>query len=462
LKEGKFVHRFIPNSVESIEREILKDIGLKDTEEFFKSIPVDMRLKRKLNLPFFPSEFELKSYCEEILNTNVSTKDIVSFLGAGIYDHYIPSVVKEIVRRAEFLTSYTPYQPEVSQGMLQALFEYQSMICELTGMEYANCSLYDGASALAEACRMSIRVNGKKKIMIPRFINPERLQVLKTYIEPLEAKILTYNQSLEDGQVDLKDIEEKLDDETSCLYLEQPSYFGYLEENLEEISEKVHKRGALFIVGVDPISLGIFREPSSYGADIVVGEGQSLGLPMNYGGPLLGILAAKGEKILRQMPGRIVGMTTTQDNQFIAFCNVLQTREQHIRRERATSNICTNEALMAVAAAVFLALLGPEGLKELAEVILAKTNYTIKRLSEIKGLKVPFFNSIHFKEFLINFEKDVYEVHRELLKRKIHGGKIVKEDFPELGESSLFCVTEIIDKEKIDKLALTLEEVMRN
>ncbi|MEM4312390.1 MAG: aminomethyl-transferring glycine dehydrogenase subunit GcvPA [Nitrososphaerales archaeon] len=463
MKSKRITHRFIPNSVEEIEGEILAAIGVSSLEELFSSIPKEVRLKRKLEIPYYPSEFELKSHCKEILDKNVSADEILCFLGAGIYNHYIPSVVKEIIGRAEFSTAYTPYQPEVSQGVLQSLFEYQSMICELTGMDYANCSMYDGASALGEACRMSIRANGKRKILIPKFINPERFEVLKTYVEPLDAKIAKYSQSLEDGQADLRDIEAKLGEEdVTCLYMEQPSYFGYLEQNLDEISERVHKKGALLIMGIDPISLGIFREPSSYQADIVVGEGQALGLSMNYGGPLLGILAARGELLLRQMPGRIVGMTTTQDGRFLAFCNVLQTREQHIRRERATSNICTNEALMAIASAVFLSLLGPQGLKDLAECILAKTSYAIKRLSEIKGIKVPSFNAIHFKEFLINYQKkDCYEIHKELLKRGIHGGKIVREEFPELGNSALYCVTEVIKKEHIDTLASNLEEVIK-
>jgi glycine dehydrogenase subunit 1 len=456
-------HRFIPTSVEKVKREMIQKLNINSIEELFEPIPYKLKLKRELNIKCFYSEIELVNHIESLLNKNKCCKDLPIFLGGGIWPHYVPAVVDEVASRAEFVTSYTPYQPEISQGMLQSLFEYQSMICELTGMDYANCSLYDWSSGLGEAVRMALRVTKRKKVIVPNFIHPERLLTLKSYIEPIGVKLVKVKQSLDDGQIIIEELKKMVDDDTSCIYFENPSYLGFVEQNVDELASIAHSKNALLIVGVDPISLGFLREPGDYNADIVVGEGQPLGLGMNFGGPLLGILACKGERLLRQMPGRIVSMTTTIDGKDKAFCNALQAREQHIRREKATSNICTNEALMALRAAIYLALLGKNGIKELGEVIVAKTNYAIKRLREISGLEVPAFNTFHFKEFVIRYMngKSAKEIHRKLLKMNVHGGKILKNEFPELGESALYCFTEIHTKEQIDYLAECLEKVVR-
>jgi len=456
-------HPYLPTGVEEIRREMMKEIGIDDISDLFKDVPSEVRLKRSLQIPGPYPELEVRRQIAMALEKNTSSADIPVFLGAGVWPHYVPAVVEEIVRRGEFLTSYTPYQPEVSQGMLQALFEYQSMICALTEMDFANCSLYDWASTLGEAARMASRATGRNEILVPHYLHPERLATLKAYSEPAGMKIIETPQDAETGQIVLDDLERKLSGRTAGVYIENPSYLGYIETEVEAIGDATHRNDALFIVGVDPISLGILNPPGEYGADIVIGEGQPLGNKMNFGGPLLGIFACRGERLLRQMPGRIIGMTTTVDGSQRAYCMVLQTREQHIRREKATSNICSNEALCAVAAAVYLALLGPKGLKSLCRTILTKSQYAMKRLSEIKGLRTPVFDAPHFKEFTVNFErsdKTAEEIHRGLLRKRIHGGKIVSREFPELRETALYCVTEIHSRQAIDMLAESLAEIL--
>jgi len=442
----------------------MREIGIKGIEELYADIPQKYFLKRPLNLPEGVSEFEVKRHVEALLSRNKTCTDMPIFLGAGCWPHYVPAVVKEIVQRSEFLTSYTPYQAEVSQGMLQALFEYQSMICELTAMDVANCSMYDWASALGEAARMASRVTKRNEILIPKIIHPERKAVLHVYTETAEIRVKETAYNRETGQLDINDLESKISEKTAAVYIENPSYLGFIEAQAEEIGKLAHNHGALFIVGVDPTSLGILKPPGEYGADIVIGEGQPLGNSMNFGGPLLGIFACREDQnMIRQMPGRIIGLTTTADGSRQGFCMALQTREQHIRREKATSNICSNEALCAVAAAVYLALLGPQGIRELGEAIMYKANYAMRLLSKIDGLKVPVFKAPHFKEFTVNFDPaglKAKEAHDALLQKGVHGGKNVSKEFPELGETALYCVTEIHSEEEIKLLAAALEEIV--
>jgi len=443
----------------------MKEIGIRSIEELYADIPEKYLLKKPLNLPEAMSEFEVKRHVETLLSKNRTCEDMPIFLGAGCWPHYVPAAVKEVVQRSEFLTSYTPYQPEISQGMLQALFEYQSMICELTAMDVANCSMYDWASALGEAARMASRATRRNEILVPRIIHPERRATLKTYTEPADISIKEVAYNPENGQIDLGDLESKISNKTAAVYIENPSYLGFVEEHVDEISGLAHKHGSLFIVGVDPTSLGIFKPPGEYGADIVVGEAQPLGNPMNFGGPLLGIFACRDDlNLVRQMPGRIIGLTTTIDGDKQGFCMVLQTREQHIRREKATSNICSNEALCAVASAVYMALLGPQGLRELGETIMYKANYAMHLLSKIEGIKAPVFKSVHFKEFTVNFDGtglSVKEVSEKLLKMGVHGGKDISTEFPELGQTALYCVTEIHSKGDIELLAKSLEKIVK-
>ncbi len=441
----------------------MEEIGIKGIDELYSDIPEKFMLKRQLNLPSAKSEYEVKRHVELLLGKNKTSQDMPSFLGAGCWPHYVPAVVENIIQRTEFLTSYTPYQPEISQGMLQILFEYQSMVCELTEMEVANSSLYDWASALGETARMAMRLTGRQQILTPRIIHPERYATLETYIEAagMQACKVAYERTT--GQLSLEDLEAKISDQTAAVYIENPSYLGFVEMQCEEIAEIAHSHGALFIVGVDPISLGVLKPPGDYGADVAIGEGQPLGNQMNFGGPLLGIFACRDDMtMIRQMPGRIIGMTTTQDGSSRGFCMVLQTREQHIRRQKATSNICTNESLCAVASALYLALLGSRGLKELGEAAMLKGHYAMKRLSEIEGVETPVFKSPHFKEFTVNFVADrVDAVHEKLLKHNIHGGKDVSKEFPELGETALYCFTEVHSQKDIDALADALINILR-
>lgn len=461
---GKYSHPYIPNSQPEIKTEMLKEIGVKSINELYADIPEKYLMKRRLNLPDALSEFKVKRHVEALLSKNKTCADMPIFLGAGCLPHHVPAAVKEIVQRSEFLTSYTPYQPEISQGMLQALFEYQSMICELTAMDVANSSMYDWASALGEVARMASRVTKRNEVLIPKIIHPERKATLHVYAEPAEINVKEIAYNRETGQLNLEDLEGKISEKTAAVYIENPSYLGFIETQGEEISQIAHAYGALFIVGVDPTSLGILKPPGEYGADVVIGEAQPLGNPMNYGGPLLGIFACRDDQnMIRQMPGRIIGLTTTVDGNKQGFCMVLQTREQHIRREKATSNICSNEALCAVASAVYMALLGPKGLQELGETLMFKANYAISLLSKIDGVKAPVFNSPHFKEFTVNFDGaglKASDMHKTLLKKGVHGGKNVSKEFPELGETALYCVTEIHSKEEIELLAEKLTEIL--
>jgi glycine dehydrogenase subunit 1 len=462
---SKHTHPYIPNSTAEIKEEMIRETGIEDLDDLYADIPGKCRLRKPLNLPEKGlSEFKLKKHVEDLLSKDRQCYNMPVFLGAGCWPHYIPAVVQEIVRRSEFLTSYTPYQPEVSQGMLQALFEYQSMICELIGMDVSNCSMYDWASALGEAARMATRVKGRNEVLVPKIIHPERAATLKLYAEPAGIKIKQVDYDAETGQISLEDLRAKISDKTAAVYIENPSYLGFIETHGDDVSREAHSHGALLIAGVDPTSLGILKPPGEYGADIVVGEAQPLGNAMNFGGPLLGIMACRDDmNLTRQMPGRIIGLTTTLDGRSQGFCMTLQTREQHIRREKATSNICSNEALCAVASAVYMALLGPEGMRELGETTMCNASYAMRQLSKTDLIRTPVFRSAHFKEFTVNFDQTnltVKETNKKLLQHHIQGGKDISKEFPELGQTALYCVTEIHLKEDIDHLAEALEEIL--
>ena len=461
----KHGHPYIPNSVADTKREMMHELGIESIDELYADVPEKYRLKKALNLPERAlSEFEVKRHVETLLTKNNSANDMPVFLGAGCWPHYIPAVVQEIVNRSEFLTSYTPYQPEVSQGMLQVLFEYQSMMCELTGMQVSNCSMYDWASALGEAARMATRVKGRNEILVPRIIHPERAATLQVYSEPAGITVKRIGYNPQNGQIDLDDLRSKISNRTAAVYVENPSYLGCIDSQVDEIGKEAHSHGSLFIVGVDPTSLGLIMSPGEYDADIVVGEAQPLGNGMNFGGPLLGIMACRDDmSLIRQMPGRIIGLTTTQDGSRQGFCMALQTREQHIRREKATSNICTNEALCAVASAVYMALLGPKGFRQLGETMIYKAHYAMQLLSTIQGVKTPVLKSAHFKEFTVNFDGaglTAGEINNKLLRHHVHGGKDVSSEFPELGQTALYSVTEIHSKQEIERLRDELKRIL--
>lgn len=456
-------HRFIPNAAPEIRRKMLNQIGIGSIDELYSDIPREIRLKTGFNVESFESEQEVAGYMQELLARNRSGHDLDSFLGAGLYNHYIPAVVKAIMSRTEFQTSYTPYQPEISQGLLQALFEFQSMIADLTEMDAVNSSLYDGSTALGESARMAVRATGRYRVLVPKSLHPDKFSVLQNYTEPVGIKTVSYDYDRETGGADMDDLQSKLDQETAAVYSETPNFFGILDPEAPRIPSLCHEKGALAIAGFDPISLGGLKPPGSYDVDIIVAEGQSISAETNLGGPLLGIIGCRGDGLLRQIPGRLIGLTTTVDGNHRAFSMALQTREQHIRRERATSNICTNEALLGVGAAVYLSLLGPTGLQTLFETILTKTNYAIKKLRELRHATIPRFHGQHYQEFVATFKSPghtISSINKSLLSQGIHGGKSLTNEFPDLGESSLLCVTETHSTQAIDKLRMVLEKIL--
>lgn len=457
--------RYIPNTERKFVNVMLKEVGITDIEDLFSDIPKKLKLSDPPDIGHPLDEPTLYRTAREILSKNITTEEFISFLGGGVWDHYVPAAVDEIVAKQEFYTAYTPYQPEISQGALQAIFEYQSLIAELTGMDVVSASHYDWSTALAEASLMSMRINHRNKCLISMAISPERLSVLKTYLDPLNAKIVPLSYDRETGFVDLEDFERKIDYETCMVYVENPNFFGVIDENVTELADKIHEKGAIFVVGVNAISLGILKPPGEYGADIVVGEGQQLGIYPSFGGPLLGIIATRFDRrYVRQMPGRLIGMTWSKSGAR-GYVITLQTREQHIRRERATSNITTNESLMAIRVAVYLSLLGKDGLRSLCEKILVNTAYLIKKISSIEGLEVPVFNAKHFQEFLVRSHTRKWsEIQKLLLKKGIFAGIDLNNRFPgyfdDLGQVALFATTELHTKADLDKLIEELGRVM--
>lgn len=433
---------------------MLKETGLSDIDELFSDIPKQIRVKN-LNLPKGLSQQDTEQKLREIANKNKSFYDMLSFLGGGIKPHYIPPAVKSIISRAEFYTAYTPYQPEASQGFLQAMFEYQSMIVELTGMDIANASLYDGATALGEAALMCSRINQKKTFVIPQNISWEKKSVLKNYTKGPGIKIKEIPYDDKTGKIDLEKLEKSIDNDTAGVYIENPNFFGVFEDDVDKISKIVKDAGSLFVVGIDPISLGIIKSPGSYGADIVIGEGRALGSPMDFGGSSLGIFACKND-FLRQTPGRIIGMTKDTDGKR-AFCMTLQTREQHIRRGKATSNICSNEGLCALTAVAFLSWLGSIRLQELSRINFEKGQKLAKTIGSIHGFEKRF-KGIHFNEFVIKCH-DANKVNKELLKRDIQGGLVLNKWYPELKDCMLLGVSELHADKDMGKLSSALKEV---
>jgi glycine dehydrogenase subunit 1 len=442
--------RYIPQTDEQ-KIEMLRETGYSEISELFSAIPESIKLKRKLNIPGPFSEPELIARLRKLAGKNVNTDDYACFLGAGAYDHYIPSVVRHMVSRSEFYTSYTPYQPEISQGMLQAIFEYQSMICALTAMDVSNASMYDGATALAEAARMACAAARKNIILVSRTIHPEYRQVLRTYGRFCGFKIIEIGYA--QGTTDLNKLADELSDDVAAVLIQSPNFFGAIEP-LEEIKPLIGGRKIMFIVCADPISLAILEPPGNYGADIAVGEGQPLGNPLSFGGPYLGYFAAK-EEHLRKMPGRIVGQTVDSNGKR-GFVLTIQAREQHIRREKATSNICSNQALNALAAAVYMSVMGKEGLKETAVSCAQKAQYACDKLVETGSFE-KVFEAPFFREFVVRAKDPVSELNRKLLEQKIIGGLDLEKYYPELKNCWLLAVTEKRTKNEIDLLASVCE-----
>ncbi|MEN3016698.1 MAG: aminomethyl-transferring glycine dehydrogenase subunit GcvPA [Candidatus Methanosuratincola petrocarbonis] len=442
-------HRYIPNASSDLP-EMLRLAGVPSLDALFSDVPCLSGFVVASSEPM--DEQSVKECLGKILSKNM-VYGKRCFIGGGPWFHYVPSTLKHLISRGEFLTSYTPYQPEASQGMLQALFEYQSLICELYGMEIANASLYDLSTAIAEAMLLSARVTGRRKFLVPSSLPRERVSVLRNYGEYQGVRIIEIQYD-RGGGLDREALLKEVDPETAAVYVENPSFFGTIDSAIKDVVEIAHDAGALAVVGADPLSLGILKPPGEYGADIAVGDGQPLGIPPGLGGNGLGIMACRMEnRILRQMPGRIVGMTRTASGGGKGYVLALSTREQHIRRGKATSNICTNESLLAVAAAIYLSLAGRDGLRRLADGILRRTDYAVRRMKEA-GLMLPF-SGRHFRDFAVE-AGDPEMVNVRMRSRGLSGGRDLGRDFPGL-RALLFAVTELHSKEDIDELASVTE-----
>jgi glycine dehydrogenase subunit 1 len=445
--------RFIPHTPEDI-KSMMDTLEIKSIDELFMHIPDDLKLKQPLKLPNPLSEMELLNRMNQLSNVNKGVDKLLNFIGAGAYEHFIPAVVRHVLCRSEFYTAYTPYQPEISQGVLQAMFEYQTFICELTGMAAANASLYDGASALAEAAIMTCQATRRNEVLIPLNIHPEYRKTLQTYLGFQGINIIQIGHK--DGTIDLDFLKHKVSKSTAGVLLQNPNFFGCLED-IKEIADVIHDVGGLLVVSHDPIALGILEAPGTLGADIVTGEGQGLGLPLSFGGPYLGFMAVT-QNLVRKMPGRIVGMTHDKNGNR-GFVLTLQAREQHIRREKATSNICSNEALCALAAAVYLTYMGKQGIREVAERCVYNSHYCLDKLAKIKGIEVEFVSPF-FKEFTIRVSGDLNHINRRLLENGVLGGYLLEKDYPEFSNRLLVCVTETKNRAQIDGFVDLLEGLL--
>jgi glycine dehydrogenase subunit 1 len=435
--------RYLPKSPADREA-ILKIIGARSIDDLFSQIPAEYRLNRDLKVPRQMAESEIMDWFRERSRENGD--GYATFLGAGAYYHYRPVIIDALISRGEFLTAYTPYQAEISQGTLQSIFEFQSMICELTGMEVANASMYDGSTAAAEAVMMAVRLSGRRSAVIARSVHPEYREVLATYAHHQGLPLATVDFT-DNGRVDLAKLEKAVTPETACVLIQSPNFFGTIED-VAAIAEIAHKHGAMVVVSVaEAISLGIIEPPRQ--ADIIAMEAQSFGVPLGYGGPYCGVIATRQE-FVRQMPGRLVGQTNDKNGKR-GFVLTLATREQHIRREKATSNICTNQALIALMANIFMTVYGKVGLRELAKQNLAKATYAAEQFGN--HAKVLFSGAPRFHEFVVQSREDAFAVNDRLLERKIVGGLPLKKFYPELGNASLWCCTEMTTRAAIDNAA---------
>jgi glycine dehydrogenase subunit 1 len=438
---------YIANTPDDV-RIMLGAIGLASLDQLFEVIPAQFRLNRPLRVPPALSELELTQCLSAELARNAGSDQRVCFLGGGSYDHFIPAVVDQLAGRGEFYTAYTPYQAEASQGTLQATFEYQTLMTQLTGLDVSNASLYDGGSAAAEAMLMALAITRRHgQVVVAESVHPEFRQVLATFLAHLEPRLTTVAATA--GQVSDAAIAEAVTEHTAAVILQYPNFLGQLEDS-RAIVAAAHAKGALAIAIVDPISLGLLSRPCDYGADIVVAEGQSLGSPLSYGGPYLGIMVCR-EEYVRKMPGRIVGETTDRNGRR-CWVLTLQTREQHIRREKATSNICTNQGLLALRASIYLAAMGPSGLRQAAELSTRKAHYAAERLAEVPGLSLPFPGPF-FKEFVVRSKKNVTQVLTEVGRLGYHGGIALGKWYPDLADCILIAVTEKRTRAEIDGLA---------
>ena len=446
---------YVPNTPED-QAAMLATLGLSSLEALLAPVPENVRLRRPLDLPPALSEPDLKRLLNGVAAKNRNLDTTISFLGAGTYDHAIPSVVPHLQRRSEFVTSYTPYQPEVSQGMLQAIYEFQTMVCQITGLDIANASLYDGSTALVEAVLLAVGPGGRGEVVISQGVDPQYRRVLHTYAHARGFKVKEVPMS--NGVTSIEALDEAVSATTSAVVIQQPNFFGCIED-MTTIEPIAHKGRAVFVTNItEPASLGILAPPGEYGADIAVGELMCFGNTMSYGGPALGFMSAR-QKFMRLMPGRLVGQTVEEGSEKqTGYVLTLQTREQHIRRERATSNICTNQSLLAVGATIFMAALGKQGFRELAELCLQKAHYAFRRITALPGYEAAF-SSPFFDEFVIKAPISMKKLQQHFDQAGIIGGYELSDNYADLENCMLFCVTETRTKEDIDRLVTMLKEV---
>lgn len=449
VKEYKQYH-YIPATHED-EQKMLKACNVSSIDDLFSDIPDDLKLNRDLNLDESKSELEVSEIITKMADKNID--DLTCFLGAGAYDHYIPSLIKSITSRSEFYTAYTPYQAEISQGTLQSIFEFQSMIAEITKMDIANASMYDGATAAVEACIMAVGKTRRNKIVVPKTVHPETRQILKTYLQFKDVEVVEVDYDREYGTTDLNKLKEVVGEETACILVQNPNFFGVIEY-VDEIGSIARDNKAMYVMSVNPITLSILKSPGEVGADIAVGDAQPLGNSLNFGGPYVGFLAIKSG-LIRKMPGRVVGQTVDADGKR-CYALTLQTREQHVRREKATSNICSNQGLNALIASIYLATMGKKGYQEVAMQNMQKSHYAYKKFDESKNFD-PVFKGKFFNEFVVKSPMSVDELNEKLLENKILGGYDLGKDYEELKGCVLMCVTEKRTAKEIDNLVNLME-----
>lgn len=449
VKEYK-QYPYIPATHED-EQKMLKACNVSSIDNLFSDIPDDLKLNRDLNLDESKSELEVSEIITKMADKNID--DLTCFLGAGAYDHYIPSLIKSITSRSEFYTAYTPYQAEISQGTLQSIFEFQSMIAEITKMDIANASMYDGATAAVEACIMAVGKTRRNKIVVPKTVHPETRQILKTYLQFKDVEVVEVDYDREYGTTDLNKLKEVVGEETACILVQNPNFFGVIED-VDEIGSIARDNKAMYVMSVNPITLSILKSPGEVGADIAVGDAQPLGNSLNFGGPYVGFLAIKSG-LIRKMPGRVVGQTVDADGKR-CYALTLQTREQHVRREKATSNICSNQGLNALIASIYLATMGKKGYQEVAMQNMQKSHYAYKKFDESKNFD-PVFKGKFFNEFVVKSPMPVDELNEKLLENKILGGYDLGKDYEELKGCVLMCVTEKRTAKEIDNLVNLME-----
>jgi glycine dehydrogenase subunit 1 len=469
LEEGRMskqkptVYPYIPNSVTEIKERMLKQVGAESVEDFYEDVPQNLRLKEKMKLPKpFLDEYGLKTHVEGILGKNTTCGEYLSFLGGGCYQHHVPAVCDEVNQRGEFLTAYAG-EPYDDHGRFQALFEYTSMMGELLNMDVVNVPTYDGFQAAATSLRMASRITGRREVLVSRTISPDKLSKIRDYCKPeMEIKLLGYDP--ETGQLDLNALKAQISSATAAVYFENPSYLGFIETHGDRISQIAHDHSTISVVGVDPISLGILTPPADYGADIVCGDIQPLGMHMQFGGGQAGFIATRDEETyVMEYPSRLFGIAPTSVEGEYGFGDVAYERTSFAVREEGKEWVGTAAALWGITAGVYLALMGPQGMVEIGEGIMARARYAMMQLDKIKGVKAPLFRSPHFQEFVVNFDgtgKTVAEINKALLARGIFGGVDLTKEFPELGHTALYCVAEVHTKDDIDRLVSGLKEVV--